>query len=52
VLGASPDKQLQSVISFEDKEDVQTLRNLLKRARERSAEMQQSRSQSQKTRRK
>jgi len=52
VLGASPDKQLQSVISFEDKEDVQTLRNLLKRARERSTGMQEARSQRQKARRK
>jgi len=40
VLGASPEEQLQSVIEMEDKEAVQTFRNLLMRAQEQAEEME------------
>jgi len=40
VMGASPDEQLQSVLEMEEKEDVQTLRRLLVRARKEARGMQ------------
>jgi hypothetical protein len=40
VLGASPEEQLQSVIEMEDKEEVQTFRNLLMRAQKRAGKME------------
>jgi hypothetical protein len=40
VLGASPDEKLQSVIEMEEKEAVQTFRNLLMRAQEQAEEME------------
>jgi hypothetical protein len=40
VLGASPEEKLQSVIEMEGKENVQTFRNLLMRARKKADQME------------